>query len=422
MAWNLRKDVQRRILILGMLVLPSILLLGRINLKLRDYQPEPCTTLYCSAVNLFHGLFESYSSSLRFAALTLTARGPVSDLVQDIGGFRGLVRREDAYPIIQLAAQELGLDWRVDHRSTHPPTAFLFVSSIAFLPWNVATTIWAWFMLALCAATFRCYGAPWKVAIGLTPVALLWQPVALSLGQFTIVWLFALAMAHRLAERREFYSGVCIALAALPKFFASFLLLYFLINRKWRAPLGFALVWLISLLIIFLLNPNAISQYLSVNTINSEQMIRRADNASLIINSYRSGGLFFLFLVGLLFMQIIRAHIYSDLRPPAERSIGLWFILTYFSVVLLPVFWIYSVTPLLPVILYLILSKRSLAAAATGWCCLALPNLSPGFGVASIVPLVSVSVLVGVGLLLHEMGCGSPTVEEVGATPRTENY
>jgi hypothetical protein len=62
--------------------------------------------------------------------------GHNTDLTQDVIGFRAICRNQDAYPLLGPAMDKLGVVARVEHRSTHPPTAFLLVGPVAWLPIN----------------------------------------------------------------------------------------------------------------------------------------------------------------------------------------------------------------------------------------------------------------------------------------------
>ena len=347
--------------------------------------------------------FLPYTSTLESTALTLKGKGFISDLAQDIIGFRAMVRREDAYPILGSAAQELGLDWDVRHVSTHPPTGFLFVAPVAFLPWNLAAMLWAWLMLGLLVSAFRIYGMPWSVALGPTPIALLWPPVATSLGQFTIIWLLGFAIGHRYMRYNCFLSGVGIGLAALTKIVPGVMIILFLSRKGWHAILGIALVVIVSLVIVVLLSPNSIYQYVEANRLNSIAMTLRDDNASLLGTGYRLGGWLGETLV-LIFIALVfwtnRRYVFgkTDQFPPTK----LWMLLTYFTVVLLPVSWIYSLVPLLPVIIFL-LAKRKMSTTFVGLCCIIIPLFVPVWGPYSVFPLVLVNVLIGVGLIFDAL-------------------
>lgn len=343
-----------------------------------------------------------YLTRWQVASATLRGKADASDVAQDIIGFRALVRQQDPYPILGPAGQDIGVEWQVLHTSTHPPTAFLLVAPIAFLPWRWAAAAWAWLMLALLVLTLRCYGVSWKTALGLTPVALLWPPVATSLGQMTIIWLFGLAAGYRLQSKRPLWSGMSIGLASMTKLFPGLLIVAFFLKRQWRALLGFVSIWLASLVILVLLHPGSIHRYLEVNRSTAPDMIWRADNSSLLLNSYRYGGWIGLALVLAFFLLIVwtnRDCLY-DSEPFASPR--LWRLLSYFTVALLPISWGYSIAPLLPIVTFLV-SRRKLSTMIVGSWCIVISCVGPMWGPYSVLPLVLVNLLVGTGLLFDAL-------------------
>jgi hypothetical protein len=349
--------------------------------------------------------FLPYQHPLETAARTLRGTGSASDLAQDIIGFRAMARQEDAYPLLGPAGKELGLLWPVAHVSTHPPTAFVLVAPIAFLPWSLAAMIWAWLMLGLLAFAFRLYGLPWLVALGLTPIALLWPPVSTSLGQFTIIWLLGCAVGYRHMWRNYFLTGIGIGLAALTKIAPGLMIILFLSKKRWPAILGIASVGIVSLASAVLLSPASLYQYVQANRSNARAMFLREDNASLLGTGYRWGGAWGIIAV-FVFLALV---CWANRRVVCEKntlfpSTTLWMLLTYVSVALLPVSWIYSLTPLLPVIGCL-LGKRKLSTLAVGLCCIGIPLFVPIWGSMAVLPLVLVNVLVGVGLLVDASRC-----------------
>ena len=172
------KPIDNAILFFGVLVFALILLLNRdapwfistLDKVFSQNCPETSALRQVSCVTT--QIFWMNVEFLERASATLKGEGVASDLAQDIIGFQALVRHADPYPVLGPAYQKMGLDWGMQHPSTHPPMAFLLVAPIAFLPWNLASAAWAWFMLVLLVLTFRCFGTSWKAAIGLTPLVL----------------------------------------------------------------------------------------------------------------------------------------------------------------------------------------------------------------------------------------------------------
>lgn len=357
------------------------------------------------------------------AATTLRGEGAYSDVAQDMVGFRALVEARDPYPVLGPAFRSLGIDWDVRHTSTHPPTAYVLAAPIACLPWNWASAVWAWLMLALLAVSLGCLGLRPLAAVGLAPIALLWPPMATSLGQITIPWLFGLSWAFAWLRQRPFWSGVGIGLASLTKFFPGILILLCFRKRLWRAVPGLALTWLAALAVVLWLSPHALARYAEINRTNSVEMMLRADNSSLLATSIRVGGWAGALCVLLFFVLILSANRGCFSRAPrGAPSTPSWMLLMYFAVALLPIAWVYSLAPLLPVILYL-LRQGARTTLGAGITALVLPCLGASWGTESIAPLVTANVAVGVGLIAVGRPCSFPlarSFEGLFAEPETE--
>lgn len=341
-----------------------------------------------------------YVSTVRASIQALKGQSDPSDLAQDVIGFRALARQQNPYPVLGLAVRELGMEWDVKHLSTHPPTVFLFVAPIAFLPWGLAAMLWAWAMLGLLGCTFRMYGMSWQAAWGWTCIAFFWPPILTSLGQITIIWLFGWAIGYHYSRRHSWVSGLGIGVASLTKLVPILMVACFVSNKKrWHVLWGLLLVWGIALVILILLSPQALFQYVDTNRLNSVEMILRDDNASLLAVGYRSLG----WLgtgCGLAFLGLVVWANKDRLFDPSDRSPSwnLWMVMSYVIVNLLPVFWIYSFTPLLPVIISL-LTKRKLFSVFIGGTCLAVPFIVPSWGSVTVFPFVVINLLLGIGLI-----------------------
>jgi hypothetical protein len=345
------------------------------------------------------GMPSVYFTILEGVASTLKGYVAASDINQDIIGAQGLILHRDPYPTYSPANPALGYEeFAVGHASTHPPTTFLFALPIALLPQKWALAIWAWFMLLLLVLTLRCYGWSWKVALGLMPILLLWTPIQISLGQVTIIWLFGVSVAYRFQNKRQFLSGASIAFASLTKFLPGLMIIAFFTKKQWRALLGFVCLWLAILMVLTVLFPGTINRYLEVNQTTSLETIQRTDNSALLFSSYRIGGWLGTSLAGVFLLSILIANRDCLLNRQPDSAPRFWRILIYFSVVLLPIAWIYSIVPLLPIIAYQVFQKK-LAVKLVGLCCIVLPCVAPPWGDLSVLPLMLVTVLVGAGLL-----------------------
>ncbi len=312
---------------------------------------------------------------------TLLGRQPGGDVAIDFFGFRALVLHLDPYAEIGPALQTIGANWYVPHASTHPPTAFLLTAPVAFLPFPIASAIWGWLMVAATIASLRLYGLKWKLIIPVMILLPFWSPFAYSVVQITPLWMLGLALAFHYKEK-PLVAGGWIAFASFTKFMPALLLIPFILQRKWKAVIGFASIWLVALLLIVVLNPTAIPRYIEVNLTTSVSIMARGDNTSFLPSLIRWGGAASLIAGGLLLMIV------------AWFGRKEWHTWEFLAVALLPIAFIYSLLPLLPG-----------AIARRNWLiigCLLLPFFIPPYGliISSLLPPVII-LFYSLGLIYH---------------------
>jgi Glycosyltransferase family 87 len=337
------------------------------------------------------------TGGIRTAATQLRGDGPPVDLVQDYVGARRLVLGGDPYPQITEAAASAGVVWRVPHRSTHPPTAFLLVLPVAWLPWRAASAIWADLMLCALAASFWAFGVRAALAVALAPVAVVWPPVAWSLGQLTPLWLLGLALAWRLRARPT-HAGAAIGLAALTKLLPAVTLVPLLAAGRWRALRGFAGVGIAAVTVLLLLRASAVTRYLRVARADGRDQAARGENSSFVWSAAHhlgpAGVVFALALVAVVAGASMRRV--RSLRGVDRWSWDAW---TWIGVALLPIAWIYSLVPLLPALVRILLRGRPFArplALAT----LTIPFFVDPFGLPSGSALALGTAWLGLALLV----------------------
>jgi hypothetical protein len=335
--------------------------------------------------------------SLSYSAATFYGMSN-TDLAQDIIGFRAMVMRENVYPNLGLAHAKLGLDFPVDAKSTHLPTTFLFVAPIAFLTWRYASMSWALLMLLGIICTFRILGFAWPRAMGYGFLSILWLPVMMSFGQLTILWLLFVAIAYTTLNKNPFASGFFIGLASLIKLFPAVMMAPFLLQKKWDAIYGFLLAVGIGITGVFLISPKAICEYMD-SPQNIQATILRSDNSSLFNVGYRyfgmQGILIAIFLLGI-FLLLNRKQLCVGERIIQEQS---WMFWTFLSVTLLPVIWIYSLVPLLPIILNFMRSK-DIIVKLIGWASIIIPIWGYPWGDQSVPFIAGVTLLIGIGVTI----------------------
>jgi hypothetical protein len=337
------------------------------------------------------------AGGIRTAAAQLRGSGPPVDLVQDYVGARDLARGRDAYPVLTRAFASVGLTWPAGHRSTHPPTAFLLLLGVAWLPWKAAAAVWMVLMLAALAGAYWALGARPGPAVALAPLTLVWPPGGWSMGQLTPLWLLGLALAWRLRDRPA-PAGAAIALASLTKLLPALSLLPFLLLRRWSVLRGFAIVWGAAVAALLLLDPGAIGRYATIARTASREQAARGENSALLwagAHNYGAVGVAVaVVLVGAVLVRALRR----------VRRLGVidrlsWDGVGWVSVALLPIAWIYSLLPILPTLARLMV-RGGLVAAALALVTLVIPFLVDPFGLPGAIRLAFATAALGGALLV----------------------
>jgi hypothetical protein len=301
----------------------------------------------------------SFPDGPRNVGAMLRGGGWLGDVAADVVGFRRLVEGRDPYPVLGPAFEAMGIDWPVQHASTHPPTAFLLAAPIANLPLGRSAQVWCVIGFALVFLAMRCYGVPWRAALGIALLAPLWRPAAAAFQNLTFVWLAGVAIAYRYREGRGLASGLGIGVASFTKLLPAGIVLYFLRLGKWRAGLGVLFAWGAALALLLALGPDPWPAYLAKGmAANAWTTILRPENASLPAVGYALGGLGGLaaavaYLAGLV-LRNWRVLLWPERAPEYA-----FFLYSFLAVALLPIAWGYSATPLLPVLGYFLVRGRA---------------------------------------------------------------
>jgi hypothetical protein len=337
------------------------------------------------------------TGGIRMAAAQLRLSGPPIDLVQDYVGAREMARGRNAYPVLTRAYTSVGLTWPVEHRSTHPPTAFLLVLPVAWLSWKPAAAVWMVLMLAALVTSYWALGAAPGPAVALAPLTLLWPPGAWSMGQLTPVWLLGLALAWRLRNRPG-PAGAAIALASLTKLLPALCLLPFLLMRRWSVLRGFALVWSVALAAVLIFEPGVIDRYLKILLTASRQQAGRGENSALLwaaAHNYGAAGVTVsaALVAAVLLQTLRRVGRHGKLDRPPWDGVG------WAAVALLPIAWIYSLLPLLPTMARLV-RRGGLLAASLSLVTFVIPFVVDPFGLPGGIRLAVATAALGVALLV----------------------
>jgi hypothetical protein len=356
------------------------------------------------------------AGGIRTAAAQLRGEGPPIDLVQDYVGAKALTHGGNPYPVLTLAFASVGIRWPAEHRSTHPPTAFLLVLPIVSLPWKAASAVWAALMLAAIAAAWWALGAPPELAAALAPLTILWPPAAWSLGQLTPLWFLGIALAWR-ARNRPAAAGAAIGLASLTKLLPALSLVPFLVLGRWRALKGFAFVWAAALVAIAAIRPNALSRYFSVGRSVASHEAGRAENSALLLAfDHHLGPVGVAVAAGLLVAVIGTSLV--RLRSLREIDEWSWCAWGWASVALLPIAWIYSLLPLVPA-LSLSLRRGGVVSHGLVFFAISVPLLVDPFGLPGGLRLAIATACVGLSLLALAYGdaLGAPATRGGGRLP-----
>lgn len=340
--------------------------------------------------------------SLAQASALLKGEAQFTDFADLMVGFRGLASRGDPYPILGPALEEVGVHpafWGIDHATMHPPWSFLLAAPVARWSWPAASACWAWAMVACLALTLRLYGLSWRSAVGGAPLLLLWPPASASLGQLPILWALGAAAGWRWREERPGLAGAGIALASLTKYFPAILLLDFAIRRRKEVVGGFLSVWVAAVVSVVLLHPGAIARYLEVGGEAARVGMNRADNASTLFQgAYLAGWPGVAAVLG--FYAAVAAAGLLGRSGGAVRPDRRWWVLTYLSVSLLPVSWLFSMLPLLPCAVHLASSRRRPAVLLCA-AFLAVPCLFPPGRAATAPWLAGANLLLGLAFIVE---------------------
>jgi hypothetical protein len=337
------------------------------------------------------------TGGIRTAAAQLRGSGPPIDIVQDYVGARDVARGRDAYPVLTAAYASVGLAWPVPHRSTHPPTAFLLVLPVAWLSWKAGAAVWMVLMLFALAGAYWAYGVRPGPALALAPLTLVWPPGGWSIGQLTPLWLLGIALAWRLRDRPA-AAGAAIALASLTKLLPALSLLPFLLLRRWSVLRGFALVWGAALTLLLALDAGAIGRYVTIARTESRDQASRRENAAVLWaanHNYRAVGVA---LAAVLVAAVVAVSLRRVLRRNEIERLA-WDGVSWASIALLPIAWIYSLLPLLPALARLV-RRGGLVAAALALVGFVIPFLIDPFGVPGAIRLAFATAALGLAVVL----------------------
>ena len=156
----------------------------------------------------------------------------------------------------------------------NPPTMWVFMLPLAWMPFRVARAVWLLINVILILVSCLLLGITYLPEERIVPlliyylVMLFFAPVLLALlaGQITFLVVFGVAASVFLIEReRWFWAGAVLILTSvkphLVMLVGPYLMFYMAMRRKWAGWLGFGLAGVICLLVLFTLRPGWIVDF-----------------------------------------------------------------------------------------------------------------------------------------------------------------
>ncbi|MDA1055138.1 MAG: glycosyltransferase family 87 protein [Planctomycetota bacterium] len=183
-------------------------------------------------------------------------RDEVIDFYQEWSSARNLLTGRPIYlpiektfePYLGLQAQD-ELNWDIN---VHPPTAVLLAIPLAWMNYYDATVVWNVLSLAalfaslwLLARQLNVPLSPWS-ALPLVSVLLLANPVwqQVTQGQLNcVLTLLIIGIWVAARQDRHITAGIWLGLATAIKLFPGFLIVYFVLQRQWRAVAATAIAF-----------------------------------------------------------------------------------------------------------------------------------------------------------------------------------
>lgn len=171
------------------------------------------------------------------------------DFPHDYIGGRQLIAGKSIYPenykeLLQnlLLSQGIKPNPHILYINPHPPFADILLSPLWLLNFHTAAFVWTLIelacMLCIIYLLLRAEHIPMKYFPLIVLFTLAAQPFQSNLitGQITIVLVLFIAVAWFLYKKgHETASGVFIALATMLKFYPGLFILFYLINKRWKA-------------------------------------------------------------------------------------------------------------------------------------------------------------------------------------------
>lgn len=187
-----------------------------------------------------------------------------SDFTQDYIAAYALRTGEPIYgeSIARISVEQLG--FRADE-NVHPPIVAVLILPLSYLPYFFAVLIWNTLNLGAYLALIGAIVKKLKLKLlvcQLAPLFLLvWYPFISNSGlvqSSLLVGVMIIAGWILLRDRQDYYGGVLLGLATLIKVYPAFLLIFLVLQRRWRATAAMSSICLLALLIAISVHGSAI--------------------------------------------------------------------------------------------------------------------------------------------------------------------
>jgi len=156
----------------------------------------------------------------------------------------------------------------------NPPTLWVFMLPLAWMPFEVARSIWLLVNVALIVVSCLMLGLIYLPRGDIAPlltyylVMALFSPMLLAIltGQIVFLFVFGVAASMFLIKReRWFWAGVVLILTSIKPHMvmlvAPYLMFYMAMRRKWAGWIGLGVAGAICLVILFILRPSWIADF-----------------------------------------------------------------------------------------------------------------------------------------------------------------
>jgi len=243
----------------------------------------------------------------------------------------------DLAALLAMERAHFDPDRQVVMPTWNPPTMWVFMLPLAWLPAQIARAVWLLFNILLVLVSCVLLGAVYLPPRRLGPLltylllAAFFPPVLLAVlvGQITFLVLFGVAVALFLIRREGwFWAGAVLILTSvkphLVLLVGPYLMGYAALRHKWTGWLGLAAAGAACLGVLFILRPGWLSDFGGV--LNDPPADWATPTLGGILNLYGAGAwVRYVGIAGLLFVPILLRWVE---QVPVERAVALLTLIT----------------------------------------------------------------------------------------------